>query len=285
MCRFVAYMGKSIVMNNVLVKPTNSIVNQSLHARETNIPTNGDGFGVGWYAPAIKSTPGLFTSIHPAWNDRNLLHLTSSIESTCFFAHVRAASAGGVTEYNCHPFIYNELMFMHNGGLGNFMSIKRHLRHLLSDEMYNWIKGESDTEHLFALYTQYFNAIEGENSLAKMSLAFNQTLQSSLQLIAKHGQNKPSNLNLCITNGQQLLASRYTSDPTKEARTLYYSLGSEFQVKEDICHMGDFQKKRGCILVVSEKLNDCKAEWVEIPNNHLLLVDNDLSVKLEPILT
>src|SRR5438876_12361096 len=105
MCRLVAYLGKEVLLEDVLVKPVNSIVMQSLHARESTIPTNGDGFGVGWYASHISPEPALFTSVFPAWNDRNLLNLTAKIKSSCFFAHVRAAGAGGVTNYNCHPFV------------------------------------------------------------------------------------------------------------------------------------------------------------------------------------
>jgi glutamine amidotransferase len=114
-----------------LVKPVNSIVMQSLHARESTIPTNGDGFGLGWYVPSISVEPALFMSISPAWNDRNLLHLTAKIKSPCFFAHVRAASSGGVANYNCHPFIHEQWMLMHNGRINDFIVIKRHLRHLL----------------------------------------------------------------------------------------------------------------------------------------------------------
>ena len=55
MCRFVAYLGRPTFLENVLVNPKNSIVMQSLHARETNLRTNGDGFGVGWYAPEIST--------------------------------------------------------------------------------------------------------------------------------------------------------------------------------------------------------------------------------------
>lgn len=84
MCRFVAYLGHEALLDDILVKPANSIVMQSLHARETVVPTNGDGFGLGWYTPLISEEPALFTSISPAWNDRNLLHLTAKIKSPCF---------------------------------------------------------------------------------------------------------------------------------------------------------------------------------------------------------
>lgn len=127
MCRIIAYLGLPILLEDIIVTPKNSIVMQSLHARETNLHVNGDGFGVGWYAPDISAAPALFTSISPAWNDQNLLHLTAKIKSPCFFAHVRSASTGGVNTNNCHPFIYENWMFMHNGEIANFQLVKRHV--------------------------------------------------------------------------------------------------------------------------------------------------------------
>lgn len=78
---------------------------QSYKSRERKEPLNGDGFGVGWYAPQSSPTPCIFTSITPAWNNQNLRRLSEHVKSSCFFAHVRAASPGmRVCETNCHPF-------------------------------------------------------------------------------------------------------------------------------------------------------------------------------------
>ena len=49
MCRWLAYSGSPILMKEVLYGGTNSLVDQSLHSRLGAEPTNGDGFGVGWY--------------------------------------------------------------------------------------------------------------------------------------------------------------------------------------------------------------------------------------------
>jgi predicted glutamine amidotransferase len=74
-------------------------------------------------------------------------------------AHVRAASVGEVSESNCHPFNFKNLLMAHNGGVEDFGKIKRHLREPLSDELYNWIKGQTDSEHIFAyLLNHLFNA-------------------------------------------------------------------------------------------------------------------------------
>ena len=49
MCRFVAYLGEPIFLEDLIAKPRHSLMRQSLRAEEAKTVTNGDGFGVGWY--------------------------------------------------------------------------------------------------------------------------------------------------------------------------------------------------------------------------------------------
>ncbi len=282
MCRLVAYLGHEVLIEHVVVKPFNSIVMQSLHARESKIPTNGDGFGLGWYMPSISPDPGLFTSISPAWNDNNLLHLAAKIKSPCFFAHVRAASAGGVTQYNCHPFIFGPWMLMHNGEICHFIEVKRHLRHLLEDDIYHWIQGETDSEHLFALFLQQSRG----HDLTKLSVVAD-VLESTFHKINElvHQFSKPgaSSFNVCLTDGKRLVASRFCTHKHKSPETMHYSLGSRFGVTKDRYHLLKEDSKRGSLLVASEKLTRYEAEWQDVPINHMLLVESDLHIELRPI--
>ena len=78
MCRWIAYSGKPIFMDEMILAPSNSLVDQSLNCREGKLTTNGDGFGVGWYGD--QPTPGLYREILPAWNDANLAHLSHQIK-------------------------------------------------------------------------------------------------------------------------------------------------------------------------------------------------------------
>src|SRR5215218_1148781 len=71
MCRWLAYSGSPILLEELLYKPEHSLIDQSLHARLGVETTNGDGFGVGWY-DANAYAPAIFRSVEPAWNDRNL---------------------------------------------------------------------------------------------------------------------------------------------------------------------------------------------------------------------
>ena len=75
MCRWLAYSGSPIRLEELLVKRDRSLIDQSLHSRLGATTTNGDGFGVGWYDDT--GTPRLYRSVHPAWNDRNLRELAA----------------------------------------------------------------------------------------------------------------------------------------------------------------------------------------------------------------
>lgn len=282
MCRLVAYLGHDVLLEDVLVKPQYSIIMQSLHARESDVRTNGDGFGVGWYAPEIGSDPALFTSISPAWNDQNLLHLTAKIKSPAFFAHVRAASAGGVTTYNCHPFIYQNWMLMHNGGIQDFISVKRHLRHLLEDDIYHWIQGETDSEHLFALFLQLAKGRD-LSQLDVVADILEETFRATMRLVNQYSQRGPSYFNVCLTDGKRLVASRYCTNKKIEPESLHYSLGSRFVARHGHYHMQHVGKKPKCILVTSEKLTRFDTDWQDVPPNHLLLVDDDLTIRMRPL--
>ncbi len=273
MCRFLAYLGEPALLDDIIIKPVNSLLTQSLHARESQMPTNGDGFGLAWYQPEVNASPGLFRSVFPAWNDKNLTHLASKIKSPCFLAHVRAASHGEVSHANCHPFIFDNFSFMHNGGVGNFKLVKRHLCELLDDDIYHTIKGETDSEHLFALFLQNLR-LEKEPLLA-----FKKTLTDILLLVEVYGDDATSYLNLCLTDGKAMMASRITSDKNLEARSLHYATGESF-VHQDSGFMMQKGKVNKTIIIASEKLTENDSDWLDVPVNHLLKVDERLNCEL-----
>lgn len=133
MCRWLAYYGHPIQLDEVLFKPENSLIRQSLHARWTHSVTNGDGFGVGWYGE--REEPGLFRDVLPAWNDDNLLSLSGQIRSPLFFAHVRASTGTATARANCHPFRAGRWLFMHNGQVGDYERARRALDALIPDAL------------------------------------------------------------------------------------------------------------------------------------------------------
>ena len=77
MCRWLAYSGGPIRLRTLLFDPKDNLIDQSLSSRSAETPTNGDGFGLGWYGKWEQ--PGLFRSIRPAWNDFNFRDLGDQI--------------------------------------------------------------------------------------------------------------------------------------------------------------------------------------------------------------
>ena len=120
MCRWVAYAGPEIYLEDLIFHQEHSIVNQSLAATQSAWVTNGDGFGVAWYTR--RTAPGLFKDVLPAWNDANLRSLAAHIQTKLFFAHVRATTGTAVNRSNCHPFTWQNWTFMHNGKIGNWQA-------------------------------------------------------------------------------------------------------------------------------------------------------------------
>ena len=74
------------------------------------------------------SRPAVYTSTHAPNHDRNLRRISRAIESSLIFGHVRAAGhMASVHEYNCHPYSKGRYLFMHNGEVAMFSSIRRKL--------------------------------------------------------------------------------------------------------------------------------------------------------------
>ncbi len=282
MCRLMAYKGTPIIIDKLLYQPKNSLINQSSNAREIEEPLNGDGFGIGWYAQEVNNEPATFVSVSPAWSSRNLRNLAPKIKTNCMIAHVRAASVGEVSESNCHPFQYKNLLMAHNGGVENFSLIKRLLREPLTDELYNWIKGQTDSEHIFAYLVNYLYKNHKEITPDAVADAFEHTFTHINHLMKKVGIADAAYLNMAITNGKFMVATRYVSDPKEEALTLYHSEGSRYVVEDGITRMEAPQDDDNAVLIVSEKLTDGK-EWTLIPKNHLVIVEDSLNVRVRPI--
>ncbi len=125
MCRWMAYSGEPVLAEELLFQPAHSIIDQSLHAKLQGYTTNGDGFGIGWYGDS--TTPAVYKSTHPAWNDRDLHEIAGQIRTPLLFAHIRASSGTPVQRSNCHPFRYGRWLWMHNGSLAGFQEMKRDL--------------------------------------------------------------------------------------------------------------------------------------------------------------
>jgi len=254
MCRWLAYSGAPLLIGEALYSPVHSLIDQSLHSELGAEPTNGDGFGIGWYDD--EPTPGLFHSVEPAWNDRNLQELTAHIRSPLFFAHIRAAIGSAVQESNCHPFRHGRWLFMHNGYLADLAKVKRDLVLAVDESLYPEIGGQTDTELLFYLALTF--GLEDDPPIA---------VARAIGLVEavgrQHGVEYPFQGTIATSDGKHLWAFRYSTEG--KSRTLFFSrdvrtLRELYPDREVLQQVSDDAR-----LVLSEPIGDLPGAWLEMP--------------------
>ena len=264
MCRWLAYSGSPILMKEVLYGGTNSLVDQSLHSRLGAEPTNGDGFGVGWYGD--PPTPGVFHSVEPAWNDSNLRELAGHISSPLFFTHIRAAIGSAVQQTNCHPFRHDRWLFMHNGYINELATIKRDLVLAVDPSLFPEIKGQADTEILFFLALTL--GLEDDPPAAVA-----QAIGLVEEVADRHGVPHPFQGTVATTDGESIWAFRYSSE--RKSRSLFYTtdVPTLRELHPDIKELQQFSDDAR--LVVSEPLGDVAGVWNEVPESTHIHVSSD----------
>jgi glutamine amidotransferase len=254
MCRWLAYYGKPVRMDKVLYGGQHSLIDQSLHSRLGAETTNGDGFGIGWYSAAGE--PGVFKSVEPAWNDRNLRELSSHIESHLFFAHIRAATDTPVQQSNCHPFHHGKWLFMHNGFVGDWSTVKRDLVLAIDPALFPLIEGSADSEVLFFLALSLGLEDDPPGAVERM-------IGLVEEIGHRHGVKYPFQGTIATTNGERVWAFRYSSEG--KSRSLYFSTSYDSlkALYPDDPRLGDFGEESR--IVVSEPLGDLPGVWNPVP--------------------
>lgn len=267
MCRFAIYKGPAIRINRVLMDPPHSLVKQSFEAKEMlSGHLNADGFGIGWYNPELGPTPALYTNTQPIWHDLNLPRMMDNISSGIILGHVRGASDGmPVTATNTHPFCYKNFLFMHNGAVDDFRSkIFPQIARKIDPLLWDHIKGNTDSEHVFGLWLSFLNTPRGEDfTLPAQVNALHETI-SFLESVAKKEQIDMV-LNMGISDGSAVLATRYHFG--KRKATLYYIEGSRELPQAKI--------------IASEKLDD-DTNWKTVPERSIVTIDENSILKILP---
>jgi predicted glutamine amidotransferase len=256
MCRWLAYSGSPILVERLLYEPKHSLIDQSLHSRLGAETTNGDGFGIGWYG--VGDTPGVFHSIEPAWNDRNLRELAAHVESPLVFAHIRAATATPVQLTNCHPFRYGRWLWMHNGVIYDLPKVKRDLVLEVDPALYPHIEGSTDSEIFFYLALTMGLEDDPPRAVAD-AVGFIEATGR------RHGVEHPIQMTVATTNGESIWAFRYASQG--RARSLFFSTELKtlrMLYPEDTRFEGLDEESR---LVVSEPLGSLMGAWNEVPES------------------
>ncbi|HEX2415403.1 MAG TPA: class II glutamine amidotransferase [Thermoleophilaceae bacterium] len=267
MCRWNAYIGEPLVIGELLYRTKHGLIDESLHSRMGAETTNGDGFGVGWYGAADRTTPARYRSVSPAWNDLNMREIADHVESPLFLAHIRAAVGSPVQQTNCHPFRYQRWLFVHNGLVKDMRSLRRELLLEVEPSLFPGIAGSTDSELLFHLALGF--GLE-DDPVGAMERAVGLVEDRA----RRQGIDDPVQMTIGISDGERLWAIRYSSQ--HESRTLFVSEDVEAlqrlhpeNERLQRLHEGDF-------VVVSEPLVDLPGAWHEVAESRALEVADGL---------
>jgi predicted glutamine amidotransferase len=262
MCRWMAWLGQPVLIDELLFKSPHGIVDQSLHSRMGAEPTNGDGFGLGWYGTG--DGPGVYRSVSPAWGDPNLRELAAHVESPLFLAHVRAAIGSPVQETNCHPFRHGHWLFVHNGFIADFHVLRRDLMLAIDPDLFAAVEGSTDSEVVFHLALTF--GLE-EDPIRALEL----TVGLIEETAGRHGTTDPVQATFGVSDGTKLWAVRYASGGS--ARSLFAS--NDVQAIQHLYPDNERLQRASANdrLIVSEPFSDLPGVWQEIPQATAVTVE------------
>lgn len=254
MCRWAAYLGQPIFLEDIVSRPAHSLIRQSLGAMRCHTPVNADGFGLAWYGE--RPEPGLYRDVMPAWSDPNLHSLVAQVRSGLFMAHVRASTGTATSRNNCHPFAMGPCSFMHNGQFGGYDAFRRDAEVLIPDAFYSHRKGATDSEALFLIALGEGLADDPQGAMAR-------AIGRMGDLAIRRGSAPHVRATCAFSDGRRLYALRYASD--EHAPTLFH-------------RWSDSRQGRA---VVSEPLETDEADWQEVPPGSFCTFADD-GVRIEP---
>jgi glutamine amidotransferase len=223
---------------------------------------NADGTGLGYFdeheEPRIEKQP------IAAFEDRQFASEARTIWSRTFVAHIRHATAGGLTMANTHPFCQQDRLFAHNGVIEDLPKLEQHL-----GDARALVAGETDSERYFALITREIDRHEGSVDAG---------IRAAVAWIA--GNLTVVSINFVLITATDMWALRYP-----ETDTLYVL---ERPAGAELKHTSSYgtrvhsehAREHPLVVVASERLDEDPG-WREVRSGELLHVPPSLELESE----
>lgn len=304
MCRVLMYLGQPILADDLLYKPDSSFIKQSYHARLMSRMHNLAGFGMAaWDKTSYDAeNPFIYKTAALPFYDGNLKRLANKIYAKCLLAHVRGVPYSEhevVAEPNVHPFMFPncKLALAHNGNLMHFAKMKYDLLDYIHPEVSQFIHGTTDSEWIYALFMSQFKNHTIMPSLNEARHAVLQTLAILSKVRQKHKIKVASPVNLFITGGNYLIATRFvfnfgcfyndfhSAHLSSTYNSLWYTYGQEYRLHNNEYNMMAGEK-RISVLIASEPLTEDTTTWIEAPEYSLIsayLKNDEMKILTENI--
>ena len=290
MCRALLYLGKPVLLDNLLFQPDSALVRQSYMPKMLHM-LNLAGFGMRAWDPGSHepAAPFAYASDSLPVFDRNLKNLATKVAAGCVLAHVRGVAYSTQVEIslqNVHPFQFPgvTLALAHNGDLARFAEMRPRLAAHVRPEFARQIRGTTDSEWIYALVLSQLEDPQMPPTGTALVAAVSRAIAILREERAKLGIDTSSSLNLFVTDGRQIAAVRYcfdfgryqTANPERvhEANvsflSLWYTVGREYGLHDGEWKMTGGANHADSILIASEPLTRDVASWVEVPEYSIL---------------
>ena len=288
MCRVLAYIGEPVSLEHVLFETDNSLVRQSYSPRMMATFLNLAGFGVtAWDERSVRAEDPLTYRVTtlPSF-DRNLRSLAGKLSPTCMVAHVRGVTHSEhdvVAETNLHPFRFHgaSTALAHNGHLREFARMRYDLLPYVRPDVAERIEGTTDSEWIYALVLSQLEDPYGRPETGELADAVAAALRILRDVRARHGIDTSSPVNLCLSTGRAIVATRFSFDygwyPDEDALletdlpyvSLWYTLGGEYVERDGRSAMVASDEPRS-LLIASEPLTVDTSAWLEVPEYSMI---------------
>ncbi len=275
MCRLYAFhANEETKVECTLVHAQNSLLIQSQGDATGRL--HSDGWGIGYYR---DRNPKVEKNVTAAYRG---LHFSTSAErvyARTVIAHVRMATIGGGSIVNCHPFRWGRWIFAHNGTVRGVDQLRPDMLQEIGPELATNIRGETDSELLFhwivaRLEAQKLIEQGGRCELSAVSQAFAQAVVEIDRRCARVDPAEPAKLNLVLTNGRQMVATRMRNTLVWVARHGVHDC--------EICGIPHVHHDRSvpyeAVVIASEPLSS--ESWQEIPDGSIVTVDANMATTL-----
>ncbi len=277
MCRLFAF--RSVITSQVhrsLVHADNALVHQSQH--------HPDGWGVAYY---IAGSPHIIRSLTSAVECQLFEKVSGIASSQTVLAHLRKATAGGMSILNTHPFQHGHWTFGHNGNIRDFGTLRPALLERVNPDLRRFILGDTDSELLFFLILSRLAAIAsdpmGKVSLEQLARACREAIAEISELAGPvhdrdDGPPDLTYLSFIISDGELLLAHQ-------GGKHLYYSTYKLRCPDRDSCAF--FAPncenpaeggKANHLLFASEPLQGDNL-WLPMSHGEIIGIDGDMNLR------
>lgn len=288
MCRILSYLGKPTLLKNLLYNPDNSFIKQSYQPQHMYYLLNLAGFGIAaWEKNSHDNLlPFLYRTPQLPFYDENLHNLALKITPSCILAHLRGVIYSPnqvISNQNVHPFLFSNtnVALAHNGELNNFEYMRYDLLEYVLPMYRPHIHGTTDSEWIYAIFISQLTTIannETQYTNQMISKAIKKTLIILQEIRYKNNIQISSAVNLFITNGKFIAATRYVLDygwhneiPEKFIyNSLWYTYGDSYGL-----YNNEYRMKEGpissSIIIASEPLTEDTSTWLQVPEYTLMI--------------